>query len=198
VKWLNHRSLLTTVFLLWCSASFCQKLKYEVFLFGNKIGETIVERKDSAGQKVYTLHSNTYAKVLFVEKRSVMSTYVQFDNEGKMLSAAFQNVKNDDKFYTKSTRDNSTRFLVNKDGDKTVVPGPISFSSVMLYFFEPANLQKIYSERLGEFFQMVHQADGTYLAFLDGHTARYTYKAGKLMELEIKSSLGSVVMKRVQ
>jgi uncharacterized protein with FMN-binding domain len=69
---------------------------------------------------------------------------------------------------------------------------------VVLYFSEPKNLQKVFSERVGQFFEIVKQADGTYLASLDGHSAVYTYKAGKLIELEMKSSLGSVLMKLVQ
>jgi hypothetical protein len=193
----EHRSFLTTVFLLLCSISFSQKIKFDVYLFSNKIGETIVESRDSAGQKIYSLRSTTDAKVLFVEKKSVMSTDVRFDKDEKLFSCFFRNIKNDEKFYTTSVRDGSARFIVNKDGVKTVVPAPITYSSIMLYFSEPPNLQKVYSERLGEFFQMVRQPDGTYLADLDGHSASYTYRAGKLTELEIKSSLGSVIMKRV-
>jgi hypothetical protein len=194
----THRSFLITIFILWCTASFSQRLKFDVYLFGNKIGETFVERRDSAGQKIYTLRSHSDVKVLFVEKKSVMSTDVLYDKDGKLLSAFFQNIKNDEKTYTKSSRDGPTRFLVNKDGEKTVVPAPITYSSIMLYFFEPPDLQKVYSERIGEFFQMVRQPDGTYLAYHDGHSASYTYLAGKLMELEMKSSLGSVIIKRVQ
>jgi hypothetical protein len=59
-------------------------------------------------------------------------------------------------------------------------------------------MQKVFSERLGKFFEMVRQSDGTYLASLDGHSAVYTYKAGKLIALEMKSTLGSVLMKLVE
>ena len=197
MKWPGHRSFLTIVFTLWFATSFCQRLKYDVYLFGNKIGETVVERRDSAGFKCYTLRSHTDAKVLFVEKKSQMATDVLYDKDGKLLSSHFQNIKNDEKFLTLSSWDNG-RFLVNKDGTKTMIPGPVTYSSVMLYFFEPANFQKVFSERVGQFFEMIRQADGTYMATLDGHSAMYTYKAGKLMELEMKSSLGSVLMKRVQ
>jgi len=120
-----------------------------------------------------------------------------FDKEGKLIASVFRNIKNEEKYLTRTISD-KTGFLINKDGEKTLLPGPITFSSIMLYFFEPHDLQKIFSERLGAFFEMALQPDGTYLALLDGHSARYTYKAGKLMELEIKSTLGSVLMKRVQ
>jgi hypothetical protein len=164
---------------------------------GDKIGETIVERKDSAGLKVYSLRSNTDAKVLFVEKKSAMSTDVVYDKEGKLFSSFFENIKNEDKTLTKVFWDNK-KLTVDKDGDKSVLPVAVNFSSLLLYFTEPPTMQKVFSERLGKFFQMVRQSDGTYLASLDGHSAIYTYKAGKLIALEMKSTLGSVLMKLVQ
>jgi hypothetical protein len=185
------------MFSLWFSASFCQKLKYDVYLLGNKIGETTVERRDSAGIKHYILRSKTDAKVLFVEKKSAMSTDVLYDKEGKMFAAFFQNIKNEDKFLTQTLCKND-KLTIDKDGEKTEIPGAVNFSSILLYFSEPKNLQKVFSERVGQFFEIVKQADGTYLASLDGHSAVYTYKAGKLIELEMKSSLGSVLMKLVQ
>ncbi len=197
MKWLKHRRLLIIVFSLWYSASFCQKLKYDVFLLGNKIGETTVERRDSGGIKHYILRSHTDAKVLFVEKKSAMSTDVLYDKEGKMFAAFFQNIKNEEKFLTQTLWKND-KLTIDKDGEKTEIPGTVNFSSVVLYFSEPKNLQKVFSERVGQFFEIVKQADGTYLASLDGHSAVYTYKAGKLIELEMKSSLGSVLMKLVQ
>jgi len=178
-------------------ASFCQKLKYDVFLLGNKIGETTVERRDSAGIKHYILRSNTDAKVLFVEKKSAMSTDVLYDKEGKMFAAFFLNIKNEEKFLTQTLWKNNM-LTINKDGEQSEIPGSVNFSSVLLYFSEPKNLQKVFSERVGKFFEIVKQDDGTYLASLDGHTAIYTYKAGKLIELELKSSLGSILMKLVQ
>ena len=191
-----NRSFLIIVFALWLSTSFGQKLKYDVFLLGNKIGETTIERKDSAGIKRYSLRSNTDAKVLFVEKKSRMSTDVVYDKNGNFFYSLFQNIKNEDKFLTKILWDNN-KLVVNKDGAQTVIPSQVNYSSILLYFSEPPNLQKVFSERLGQFFEMVRQADGTYLASLDGHTAIYTYKAGKLIALEMKGSLGSVLMKLV-
>jgi hypothetical protein len=182
---------------LYCGLALCQKLHYEVYLMGNKIGDMNIERRDSAGLMHYVLHSNTDAKVFFVEKKSSMSTQVCFDREGKLLYSFFQNIKDDGTILTKAIWD-SSKLLVNKNGEKTEYKSPVDFSSVLLYFAEPKNLQKVFSERVGEFFEMVRQSDGTYLASLDGHSAVYTYKAGKLIALEMKSALGSVIMKLAQ
>lgn len=197
MKKFHHIFFLTIVFSLWYSDSFGQKLRYDVMLFGGKIGETTVEQKDSAGIKKYLLRSTTEAKMLFVDKKSNMSTSVSFDKEGKLLSSFFQNIKDDGTLLTKAIWD-SSKLLVDINGTKASYPGPVDFTSVLLYFGEPKNFQKVFSERVGKFFEMVRQSDGTYLATLDGHSAVYTYKAGKLVALEMKSTLGSVMLKLVQ
>jgi hypothetical protein len=166
-------------------------------LFGGKIGEATIEKKDSGGTMHYMLRSNTEAKMLFIDKKSNMSTNVWFDREGKFLSSFFQNIKDDETLLTKTIWE-SSKLRVDKNGEKSEYPGPINFSSVLLYFGEPKNLQKVFSERAGKFFEMIRQTDGTYLATLDGHSAVYTYSAGKLVALEMKSALGSVLMKLVQ
>lgn len=194
----THRSILIIVLLLWCTISFGQKLRYEVYLFGNKIGETTIERKDSAGLKHYLLRSSTDAKVLFVEKKSDMSTDAFYDSKGNLFASFFQNVKNEEKFLTKVFWD-TDKLIVNKDGEKKVVPITVNFSSLLLYFSEPHNMQKVFSERLGEFFELVKQADGTYSGKLGETTSTYTYRNGKLVQLEMsKGSLGSVFLKLVQ
>jgi hypothetical protein len=191
---LTHTGFLIILLSLWCSASYSQKLRYDIFLLGNKIGETTIERKDSAGLKLYSLRSKSDAKVLFIEKKSCMSTEVLFDKNGNLFSSLFENIRNEEKFLTKVFWDNK-KLIVNRDGEKTVLPMAVNFSSLVLYFTEPPNMQKVFSERLGQFFEMVKQSDGTYLTSLDGHTAVYTYKAGKLIALEMKGSLGSILMK---
>jgi hypothetical protein len=177
--------------------SYSQKLKYDVILFGSKIGETTIEQKDSAGVKRYILNSNSEAKMLFVDKKSDMNTNVSFDKDGNLLNSFFQNIKDDGTVLTKAIWD-SSKLLVDMNGTKMSYPGPVNFSSVLLYFAEPKNLQKVFSERVGKFFEMVRQSDGTYLATLDGHSAVYTYKSGKLVALEMKSTFGSVFLKLVQ
>lgn len=198
MKWLKYRRILSIVLLLCCITSFGQTLRYEVFLMGNKIGETTIERKDSAGCRHYLLRSITDAKVLFVEKKSDMSTDVLYDQHGKLFTSLFQNIKNGEKFLTKIFWE-ADKLIVNKDGQMSEVPITVNFSSLLLYFTEPHNMQRVFSERLGRFFDLVKQADGTYSAKLDETTSTYTYKDGKLIQLEMsKGSLGSVFMKLVQ
>jgi hypothetical protein len=184
------------IVLLWCSAATAQKLKYDVLLFGKKIGETTVEMKDSLGVRHYSLRSNTEVKMMFMDKKSEMSTDVLFGKDNLMKSSVFQNIKNDEKLSTKAIGDKD-KLIVDKDGEKTTFPGAVKFSSLLLYFSEPTHLQRVFSERLGQFFEITKETDGKYKAETSSGTAIYTYLNGKLTDLEMKSSMGSIFLKLV-
>ena len=127
-----------------------------------------------------------------------MSTDAFYDSKGNLFTSFFQNIKNGEKFLTKIFWE-SDKLVVNKDGEKKVVPIAVNFSSLLLYFTEPHNMQKVFSERMGEFFDLVKQADGTYTGHIGETTSTYTYKNGKLVQLEMsKGSLGSVFLKLIQ
>jgi hypothetical protein len=192
----HHIIMLTIASLLWCSSAFGEKLKYDVLLFGKKIGETVVELKDSAGIKRYTLRSNTQVKMLFMDKKSAMSTDVLFGKDGIMNYSFFKNVKEDGTMLTNAIYQNG-KVLIEKNGEKSTISNPVKFSSVLMYFSEPINLQKVFSERLGTFFEIIKQSEGKYYAEINGSSAVYTYVHGKLTELEMKSTLGSVFLKLV-
>ena len=188
--------LLITTAMFCCSSVLAEKLKYEVLLFGKKIGETTVEVRDSAGGKYYKLRSNTQVKMLFVDKRSSMSTDVVFHKDGTLASSFFKNVKEDGIILTQAVSEN-TKVQVSKNGEKSTIPNPINYTSVLMYFAEPSNMRRVFSERLGVFFDLSKMSDGRYFAEMTGGSAVYTYKNGKLSELEMKSTLGSVYMRLV-
>ncbi len=179
-----------------CCSLLGQKLRYEVTLFGKKIGETTVEVKDSAGRKYYKLRSSTQVKMLFMDKRSSMSTDVVFGKDGIMSSSLFKNIKEDGIVLTQAVWDQG-KLVVEKNGEKSCVQGPVTYSTLLMYFMEPANIRKVFSERMGKFFDLVKEAEGRYSAEMDNSSAIYTYSKGRLSELEIKSSLGSIFMRLI-
>lgn len=193
MKRVLHIHLLVIALLLY-STAMGQKLKYDILLFGKKIGETTVEMKDSSGIKHYILHSNSEVKMLFMNKKSDMCTDVLFGKDGVMSCSTFENIKEDGKIFTKAVWDKS-KLLVDKNGEKVTLSNAVNYSSILLYFSEPTHLQKVFSERLGEFFQINKEAQGKYTAQTKSGTATYIYSNGKLTDLEMKSTLGSVFLK---
>ena len=150
-----------------------QQLKYDVILLGDKVGETIIDVKDSAGYKHYTLRNTTDVKMLFWHKKSWMATDVVYAQ----------------------TTNRSGQLLIEKDGTRTSLNSVVSYSTLPMFYSEPTNIKTVYSERLGEFFDLKKEGNGKYSAHTSSNNAVYTYANGKLAVLEMKSTLGSITMK---
>ena len=190
-------TLMVLVLLHCYLSSHAQKLHYDVFLFGNKIGETTVERKDSGGVKHYTLRSYSRAKVLFVDRQSNMAADVLYDHDDNLFFSYFENIKEDEKILTQIHKDKEV-LHIDKNGEKKNLKEPVKHSSLKLYFNEPKHIERIFSERMGEYFDIHQKSEGVYKATLDGLNATYIYRAGKLMEIEMtKGFIGTVYMKLV-
>lgn len=183
-------------FLFFSELAFGQKLKYEVSLMGNKIGATTVEKKDSTdGFTLYRLRSRSEANLLFTKRKSEMIADVWYRN-GELFSSYFRNVKDDELLVTQTLRD-KLWYWITKNGQRFQMKKAIRLSSVLLYFEEPKSASEFYSERLGEFFEIQKKGEGVYEAFIDGTNAIYTYGGGELLTLEMKRSVGNILMKKV-
>jgi hypothetical protein len=194
---LKIKSLLTVASLLCAVAAFPQTLKYDIVLLGKTVGQTTVSKKQSGATIRYTLTSHTDARILSVGKKDDMSTSALFSSSGHMVSSSYDDVKNGEHHFTKTAAQGS-KIAVNKDGTKSSVPGPVDFCSLSLYFTEPKDHQNFFAERMGQFYEIVKDGDHKYKASFEGYTAVYTYRSGKLVELQMKEALGEVVMKLMQ
>jgi hypothetical protein len=74
--------------------------------------------KDSNGIRHYMLRSSTEVKMLFMDKKSTMSTDALYDKNGVMSTSHFQNIKEDGKILTKTIWDKG-KLLVDKNGELT-------------------------------------------------------------------------------
>jgi hypothetical protein len=162
-----------------------QKLVYDIFLFGNKIGQTIVERHDNGNGIVkYTLNSKSEANVIFTRKTSEMNFDITYQN-GQLFSAYTQNIKDGVTEISKIIWQ-GTRYLIQKGAEMLQLDKPIDFSAIQLYFAEPKGRTIIFSERLGEYCTFKQLSPGVYECKLsNGVTNIYRYKNGALYELEM-------------
>ncbi|MCW5906876.1 MAG: hypothetical protein KIS94_03380 [Chitinophagales bacterium] len=174
--------LFFTALVLWLPA---QKQVYDIFLFGNKIGQTIVERKDNGNGTVkYTLNSKSEANVIFTKKTSEMNYDIIYEN-GQLLSAYTKNMK-DGVTEISKTIWQGTKYLIQKGAEMLHLDKPIDFSSIQLYFSEPKGRTVIFSERLGEYCTFKQTSPGVYECKLaNGVSNIYRYKDGALYELEM-------------
>jgi hypothetical protein len=179
------------------NAQTTQRLNFDVYLLGKKIGKTIVEktvRQD--GFIEYRLSNNTEAKVLMINKKSEIYTTSVF-KDGMMYNSFCS--------YQSEQTKQSTIFVKNGEGydatideQKVKVKRAINNTSIMLYFQEPQVFTNIFSERLGSFFSLEKVSSHEYVSVVNGATSYYRYSDGKLTELEISKPLGSVYLRLVQ
>jgi hypothetical protein len=177
-------------------ASGAQKLTFDIFLFGNKIGQTVVERiakNDSVTQ--YTLASNSEAHVFFTT-RKISLLYDMTYRHDKLYNSYSKHVRNDEMHITTITWQGSS-YVMKLDNISSCIPGPVDCSTVKLFFDEPCNNTTVFSERLGENRTLKKTGPGTYEAEMkEGIMYYYRYKNGKLVELEMKKGfLGSIFIR---
>lgn len=189
-------SLLLTVFILAVHAQ-SQKRVYDIILFGNKIGTTVVEKIESGNGTVqYKMFSNSEANVLFTKKTSVMNFDVVY-KDGKLFSSYVKNVK-DGVTEIVNIVWKETKYLISKGAETLQITSPIDFSGIQLYFTEPKGKPTVFSERLGEYCKFVKTGESRYeCKVANGVNNIYTYENGVLTELEMSKG-ASVFMRLVR
>lgn len=174
-----------------------QKLNFDVILFGNKIGHTIIERivkNDSITQ--YKLNSSSEVTIFFTKKTSHMNFDVLYKN-GKLFSAYVKNVK-DGVTEIVNIMWQDTKYIIERGEERLQMLQPLDFSAILLYFTEPLNRTKIFSERMGEYANFVKTGTNQYeCKTANGVNNIYRYKDGKLVELEMNKG-ASVFMRLAQ
>lgn len=187
------KTFFLTLFLLG-KISFAQTLKYDILLFNKKIGETSVSKIDKGnGMTLYKLKSESEAKFLFITRRSQMNADIWFKN-GELYSSSFY-ANNDEGENLQKTIRTEDGYVLDRNGAKRNLRRAIRHSSVQLYFSEPTILTAIFSERLGEFFDLEKIAPAEYKSVVKNVSSYYRYKNGKLIELEMSKPTGSAFLR---
>ena len=186
----------TILLLVLCRFSFSQKLVYDIFLFGDKIGQSIIEktaRNDSITR--YTLNSSSEAHIFFTTRKVSLQYDILYKND-YLFSSYSKNTRNEEVHITSIKWENNTYIMKREDGSFCIKP-IVDCSTVKLFFHEPCDEQKVFSERLGEYRVIKKLADGLYQADMkEGITSYYRYKNGQLVELEMKKGLlGSIYLR---
>jgi hypothetical protein len=191
---LKHFSV--SLLLLISFATFSQKLAFDIFLFGNKIGQTVVEKTIKNDSIInYTLNSASEAKIFFVT-RKIELHYDIYYKRNQLVSSFSKSIRNDDLHVT-NIRWQGNKYAIDREDGSFNVNSIVNCTTVRLFFEEPCDSRRIFSERMGEFRDIKKTGAGVYEAEMqDGLTYYYRYKNGKLIELEMrKGLLGSAYLR---
>lgn len=182
--------------LSWCALSTlsAEKYQYDVILMGKKIGDMEISKTQGEFGERYVVQSESSAKVLFIKQDSKVSFDVLYKG-GSLLNSTYVSEKKDDNLITKVQKINNL-YKVSSNEKTHHVQELISFSSVLMYFKEPIGVSKVFVERVGQFLPLVKSAPGQYEYLQpDGTKTIFRYAQGKIKEVEIKRSMGSVYIR---
>lgn len=175
-----------------------QKLTYDVYLFGKKIGNMYVTKTVAADSSItYLLQSSSVATVMFITRRSSQNYLVTYKN-GMLVKVDAVNYVNDE---TKTTKIvwNINKYIVNLNGKYSYINKPVINSLLLCYFKEPALGTTIFSERMAEYFTIKKDEEGLIEYTLsDGVRNRFHYKNGVPDFIELKKSFITVEVKLVK
>jgi Domain of unknown function (DUF6134) len=201
----NHyfglKKLLLSVFLLsiftFSVQLKAQVLKYEISASGVVIGQLTVSKTKIDNQVVYTAKSESV--VHFFGKINVSYALSSVFKNGLLQNATVLTYTNG-KLHNKTlTAYNSGNYEIKKDNKVFSLKENVHFSGVMLYFNEPSDQMKVYSEIHGVI-NMIEQIDTGQYKIVDAETNRssyYTYSDGKLEEIVIEHALLNFKLKRI-
>lgn len=175
-----------------------QLQKYDVFLFGKKIGYMNVKRTIMAdGSVFYSLETLSETKILFKHTKALAKSDVTYKN-GRLTDAWYQYTENDEiERYSKTTFDGKTYQIHNENG-KFSHSEPLGYSLIRMYYEEPKTISRLWLEPEGVFCNLKSTAPGVYeYKSPNGNRNVFKYKNGQVDEMEFHLTLVSVTMKRV-
>lgn len=190
------KKFLLLLFLSFSVAAVAQKRTYNIFLFGDKIGSTTLERILANDSTVrYTLHSASEAKILFSTRKVSLQYEIVYRND-QLISSYSKNIRNDEVNEIKVNW-NGIKYMVSTKGKVWNVLAPIFCSSVKFYYEVPCGDSKIFSERLGQFCPLKKVSASKYECEMsEGVTYIFNYTNGEMTELEMKKGLlGSLYLR---
>ena len=177
------------------TSSIAQDLYYSVWQKGKLIGETQVCKYEVYGVTTYELYSHLKVNLLFPIK--ISQNLVAVYKNDVLVFASTQNYLNEN-LHSPSTvvrKDNGYNMLLNDD-KVTKHNGAITFSGVRLFYTEPKQVSRVFSESYGRANSIVQTGEDTYrLTSSNNQINTYTYRSGRLMLLNASNRLLKLEMK---
>lgn len=160
---------------------------------GIRVGNMSIEKTTDSNLEFYELHS--HAEANFWVGRRTNDVEMRTIYQGDIMISAFSRFRENGEVESfASTTWDGSQYLVHTDKGKFTVSEPATYSVVSLYFKEPPpGTYKIFSEQIGQFVPLEKIGSESYRYKLpNGDLNIYTYKNGKLEEVTMKRTFGTV------
>ncbi len=187
--------LLLMLLISQCTYSQQKILIYDIIRKNETLGTVEASRITKGAQTKYHVESHVAIRLFADIKVDVWlnSNYIN----GIMTEAWMRKTINGrDKTNNHLLKKNDGYCFINIYGDTSSLQSSITRSISTLYFTEPLNLEKIFSENFLRYVPLQNKGQGTYKILLpDGHVNSYTYKNSICTEVEMETPLSNVFLK---
>lgn len=172
-----------------------EKRTLKVKVFGSTVGEMTLRKTTLDALTVYEVESRVTVGFLLRQTERYnfsRSTYLN----GIFKESYLKNQENDVVTDYTAISSSNGLYTIQTDNRRSQCDGPITFTTTRMLFEEPVNVgSQIFSEYRGVYATLHSHAPGRYtVRYPNGDTFIYTYKDGRLAELETPQFIGRVRM----
>lgn len=193
--------IMTLAFLIASHALFAQKTEiwFDVFLKGENIGKIHATEVVTGNTVVRDIQSKTDAKVLAFSIHVESDTKISKGGEVMTEGVAYRHANRGAEDVHGSTKRIGPKKYerIRNDSKSLWVDSEINFCVADLYFKEPKGLSQIYSNMWAEMVSVKSMPNGVYqITSPDKKISSYSYKNGRLLQIEVETPVGKVLSKR--
>ncbi|MBO9731642.1 MAG: hypothetical protein J7623_23575 [Chitinophaga sp.] len=189
------RVLLTviTVAVVYVQAN-AQTNTFEVRVGNHAVGTIEANRKTSGAAKSIIIKTR-----IQVMLSKINSDIVNEYSNNVLTNAKSSRIKNGDDKKSTITIRNGKEYTITVDGEKSVLNNAeIEECVADLYFTEPRQLTRVFSETLGRFLPLKSLGGGMYeLSLPEGKKNVFKYENGTLVLVEVNHSFGKAIFVKV-
>ena len=175
---------------------------YNIEVAGIRVGTLTVSRQTQTdGQTLYTQISDVRVNLLVYK----IIVYYKVDNwfrDGQLMLSTVRARTNRGNYLSRTEWQTDHYDIVvdqYKYSRRTTEPNRIDYAATNLFFEEPRNRKRAYSEYFGDYFQVSPVADqpGAYRARLNDREDEFIYENGLLTTVIKKNSLKNFIIRRI-
>ena len=174
-----------------------KKTYFDVTLNDNIVGDLTITEKKVDSVISYTLLSNVKVNYLITVK-IVERMNEDFDSGILVKSNHTRHINRVKKASNHLIRKNRIYEIYDSvENEATKINSPIGESTLSVYFKEPIGIYYVYSQNFRKKLRIRKIGDHKYgVALPTGKVSKFTYKQGKLIEMESSSTFGTIKFKR--
>lgn len=184
-----------TLFLFTSSCLFGQSHEYEIRYGNHVIGNVSAHCKANGNAKNISIQSKVDMRPL---TRFSLDISCEFDNTIMTRSKVVRTGKEGDNKSITTQREGKN-YTIIQNGEKSMLNNTEIVHSISeLYFIEPRQITRIFSESLGTFLSLKSLGEGSYeLNLPEGKKNVYKYEKGVLVQVEVSQAFGKALIVRV-